>query len=359
MSSAPAKAPNPGGQENNRISAYLQKAADRLEAALPSHLTADRMVQVVSTMVYRTPKLRECDPASILSATLQAASLGLDLTPGMNEAFLIPRWNKNTGSVECQFQPGYQGLVKLARQSGEVRLIQARVVRERDRFHYAYTPDLVFEHVPTVGPEAGPTVAVYAFAKLANGETMIEVMTADEVEAIHRRSEGYQTAQKKGWTESGPWVTDWDQMACKTVLKRLCKSLPRSLELAHAIELDNVAYEPGSTVVSAAPRGRGVSGLKARFQALEAPSDDEGPSYGVEEGVPRPLRTEPDDEPEPDHDALHREAFDEANPMPPVDPEDAEIDRMAARETGLFPAGGGESVDPEEGGKGARRGGRR
>jgi recombination protein RecT len=291
---AAAPAPAPPPVENNRLKALLEKQLGNLQDALPRHMTAERLAQVVGTLVYRTPKLQECDPLSILASVKQAASLGLDLAPNMMEAYLIPRWNKNTKSNECTFQPGYRGLLKLALQSGEIASVRTALVREGDAFLCRWTPDLEFLHEPVHGARGGAITHVYSYAKLKNGERLVEVMDADEIEAFHQRSEGYRTAQAKGWAETGPWVTDWPEMARKTVLKRHCKSLPRSLELAAAIEADDEPYRRAEAI-DVTPRpgalpGRGAAGLAGRLGAPPAPEPE--PEFEAGEGVARPVYSE-------------------------------------------------------------------
>jgi recombination protein RecT len=274
------------------IKAMLEKSLDRLEAAASSCMTPERIVQVVTTLVYRTPRLQECDPASILASVMRATSLGLDLEPAMNEAFLVPRWNKKVNGYECQFQPGYQGLRKLALQSGEISYIQSRLVHEGDEFRYEFDPDLKFRHVPCLRADRGPVTHLYNVGKLKSGDPVIEVMTAEEVEAIHRRSESYVTAKSKGWTEQGPWVTDWNEMGKKTVLKRNCKALPRSLSLAQAIDADDEQYRHDGprSVVSAPPRP-GLSRAEQMAAALDPPDE---PAFA--EGTAGRIGTEADDD---------------------------------------------------------------
>lgn len=264
------------------IRSLMEASADRLAAALPKHMTPERITQVVSTLVYRTPKLQECHPHSIFAAVLRACSLGLDLEPAMNEAFLIPRWNNQAKVTECQFQPGYQGLRKLACNSGQVEFIQARVIHAGDHFQYAYNPDLIFSHVPCRGGERGKVTDIYAYAKLASGDQLIEVMSRDEIEAIRARSQS---------ANSGPWVTDWSEMGKKTVIKRLCKSLPRSLDLARAIEADDEDYQSGNAPqvrLSPGGNGRGVAALVGRL---------EEPEFSANQGVERPVYSEADETP--------------------------------------------------------------
>ena len=260
------------------IRSYLEASSERLAAVLPKHLTPERLVQVVSTLVYRTPRLQECDRDSILASVMRAASLGLDLEPSACEAYLVPRYNGQTRTMECQFQPGYQGLRKLAMRTGRYALIEARLVYEGDSFAYGYEPDLDFHHVPTLNDERrGPVVAAYAVAKQVNGERQVKVLTVREIEEHHhQRSESYRTAQRKGQQEQGPWVTDWGEMARKSALIALCKDLEKSHELIEALAAEYAAGReeatpPASPSVQVTARGSRAAALAAR---LGAPEDE-------------------------------------------------------------------------------------
>lgn len=291
-----APPPPTKAEENHQsraIKSMIMAAQDRLMAVLPKHLTAERMAQVVTTLVYKTPKLQECPPATILSSVLEACELGLELSPKLGEAYLVPFWNKEAGGLICTMMPGYQGLVKLARNSGKVASIQARVVYAKDVFQIDYNPDLVFVHRPHLGIDRGPRVFVYAVAKLANGEHQIEVMNPDELEKVHRCSQGYQNAQRYNKAEVGPWV-DWpEEQERKTVLKRLCKSLPRSIEQVRAIELDDRHYslERVSPEPVRAQHGLSRSEMLARQLAGPAPEPE------FEEGTSGAITTEAEEVP--------------------------------------------------------------
>jgi recombination protein RecT len=270
-----AQAPAPAPQQTIRD--VLKKHIDRIEDVIPKHLTPDRMIALVANIVYRTPRLQECDPFSIVSSVQQASALGLDLMPTMGEAYLVPVWNKKLnngqGGYECQFRPGYRGLAKLARNTGVI-YVKSVLVHAADVFIHEYEPDLVFRHVPHRGKDRGEVTDVYSVAKLPSADHLIEVMNTDEIEAIHRRSESFIFAQKTGKAEFGPWVTDWGEMAKKTPLKRLCKSLPMSPELAEAIEADNRDYpddpRPEARVPDYRKRiGRGVAGLRQQLELDE------------------------------------------------------------------------------------------
>lgn len=253
MSTLPATRQERSPAENRAL-ALVHENANRLKAALPEYYSPEKLAQVMTVLVYRNADILRCIPESIITSLITAATLDLDLTPGMNEGCLVPRWNTKLNALECQFQPMYQGLAKLAIRTETVRWIQPREVCEGDEFSVWFVDDKThINHKPAFGQKRDRVLYYYAIAKMADGDPLIEVMTADDVEAIHQRSDGYKTAQKKGWTESGPWVTDYDAMGRKTVIRKLCKSLPRKSaapvaakafeDLNRAIEADNRQYE--------------------------------------------------------------------------------------------------------------------
>jgi recombination protein RecT len=202
-----------------------------LQAALPRHLTAERMLRLVLTACTKNPKLLDCTQASIYSAVLQAAQLGLE-PDLLGQAYLVPYRNTRKNATECQLIPGYLGLLSLARRSGQIASVEARVVRKGDMFSYVYglTPRL--EHIPDQAAKGALTHA-YAIARfLHKGDPSWEVMTKAEVDEHRARSRA---------AKEGPWVTDYHAMALKTVLRKLCKLLPSSVELQTAVRLDEAA----------------------------------------------------------------------------------------------------------------------
>lgn len=267
----------PAQQSDGRsIKAVLAAAGDRLAAVLPKHLTPERTIQVVSTMVWKTPKLQNCHPDTIIAAVIEASELGLDLSRASGEAWLVPY-----GS-ECQFQPGYKGLCKLAYQGGFVAYIEARLVHRDDVFEVCYSPDLAMRHIPDIGGDS-PVVGVYAVAKLTSGDRLFEHLTVAEVEAVRRRSRA---------GNNGPWVTDWNEMAKKTAIRRVVKTLPKSPQLLRAIEADEAEYTEAGIV---SPPPAQLDGLRSRL-GIDPPPE---PEFQASEGVERPLRSEADDAPEP------------------------------------------------------------
>ncbi len=188
--------------------------------ALPKHLTPDRFVRVVLTTINKTPKLATCTKESLLASLMDCSALGLE--PDGRKAHLIPYGDKCTLIVD------YKGLVDLARRSGDIADIHADTVCANDEFDYAFGSDSKLVHKPNL-EDRGSVIAAYSFVRLKDGSSSFEVMNVQEIDAIRKRSKAAQ---------AGPWVTDWNEMAKKTVFRRHSKWLPLSAEFQEAIDRD-------------------------------------------------------------------------------------------------------------------------
>lgn len=216
------------------------KIKAQLALALPKHMTADRLARIALTEVRKVPKLAQCDQTSFLGAIMQCASLGLEPGGALGHAYLLPfdkrskvngQW-KTTGT-EVQLIVGYRGMIDLARRSGQIQSIEARAVYAKDHFEVELGLDSKIVHRPAWdAADRGELTFVYAVAKLKDGGLQFEVMSRLEVEKIRARSKA---------KDNGPWVTDFDEMAKKTVVRRLFKYLPVSIEIQRAVGLDEQA----------------------------------------------------------------------------------------------------------------------
>lgn len=217
------------------------KVKQQMALALPKHVTADRLARIAMTEVRKNPKLGNADQTSFLGAIMQCAQLGIEPGGALGHAYLLPFENRKKGTVEVQFILGYKGMLDLARRSGQILSIEARAVYEADHFHVSFglNPDL--EHEPNWEAEdRGLLKFVYAVAKLKDGGTQFEVMSRKEIERIRNESQGYKTAVKYDRNDN-PWMTNFEEMSKKTVIRRLFKYLPVSIELAQAIGNDERA----------------------------------------------------------------------------------------------------------------------
>lgn len=219
------------------LATLINQMKPEIAKVLPNQMSPERMARIASTVVRQTPQLARCTPESFLGALLTASQLGLEPGP-IGEAYMVP-FNTKTGMV-CQFIPGYRGLIKLARNSGQLVDIWAEVVYEADEFSVSYGLHRDLTHVPKLGDNRGEPIYVYAAAELKDGGRPFVVMTYAEVEAIRARSKA---------SKNGPWVTDWVAMAKKTAVKQLSKWLPLSAEFNTATVMDgSVRTEVGALV---------------------------------------------------------------------------------------------------------------
>ena len=217
--------------ERKTMQQYIKSMEGEIKKALPSVITPERFTRMTLSAISTNPKLASCTPASFLGAMMSAAQLGLEPNTPLGQAYLIPY--KNRGVDEVQFQLGYKGLIDLAYRSGEVELVQAHIVYENDEFvcEYGLEPKLV--HKPA-DSDRGEAIKVYAMFKTKSGGYGFDVMSMDDV---RRHAEKYSQAYKSGFS---PWKTNFEEMAKKTVLKRVLKYAPLKSDFVRAVVQDEV-----------------------------------------------------------------------------------------------------------------------
>jgi recombination protein RecT len=208
----------------------LGKARTQLEAALPGRVDVDRFIRIAVNAVLRTPLLLQCDRVSLLQACMQAAQLGLDLDGVLGHAYLVPF--RVHGRYHAVMIPGYRGYIVLAHRSGRVSTISPHVVHEKDRFRYQEGTHRFLDHVPSDELDPGKVTHAYVVIQMTDGKIDFEVMNTVEIEKVRASSQA---------ADKGPWVTHWDEMAKKTVIRRKAKTLPLSAEWQRAALLDEYA----------------------------------------------------------------------------------------------------------------------
>lgn len=203
----------------------------QMALAMPKSMTPDRLTRIVMTECRKTPALLKCAPESFYGAVLQCAALGLEPGSALGHCYLLPFGNgkDKQGRPNAQLIIGYRGMIDLARRSGQIVSLQAYCVHAQDTFNYQLGLEPDIQHVPASTADRGPVTHVYAVAKLKGGGIQFEVMSRAEIEKVRSTS-------KAG--NSGPWASHWDEMAKKTVIRRLFKYLPVSIEAVRAVEID-------------------------------------------------------------------------------------------------------------------------
>jgi recombination protein RecT len=217
----------PPAKQQLTIRQELEGSRFQLEVAkvIPRHMKPERMIRVACTALTKTPLLALCSKPSFFSAMLTLSQLGLE--PDGRRAHLIPFRNK-AGGYDVQLILDYKGIAELVMRSGLVSFLHADVVCENDEFEY--DRGQIQKHKIDFRKSRGQVYAVYSICKFRDGNEKCEVMSVEDVEGIRSRSKA---------ANGGPWVSDWNEMAKKTVFKRLSKWLPFSPEVRDALENDD------------------------------------------------------------------------------------------------------------------------
>ena len=234
--------------------------AQRVFTHLPPTVDERTYTEHLYHAVRANPQLARCAPLTIAATLMAAERLGL--TPGIpNEFWLIPRKNKKAGGrLECTYIIGYAGLRKMVMRSGAYSHVHAHVVREKDE----YRADLAAGHIShfvSFG-ERGKIIGAFAVATTHDGRRQIEQMSLADIEKVRKRSHA----------KSGPWFTDWERMAVKTVLRRLCYQLEMSSVDRRGLHAEE---ELITSVDIASPNDDGHPILSASTADLSLPAPDD------------------------------------------------------------------------------------
>lgn len=222
----------------------LQDNEESLKQALPKHIDPQRLMRVVLTSLTMNETLQKCSQHSLMASLLRCALYGLE--PDGVEAGLVPFWDGKKKVFECQLQPMYQGVIKLARQSGEITLFYAETVHENDQFtmQKGLVPKL--EHTPEFKGDRGEPIGAYAVFKFRDSDDAdFEYMGADEIRKI--RDSILAKIKNEYAKKYSPWVTYEMEMWKKTVIKRLAKRAPKSFALKEVMNHDNQLSDGSST----------------------------------------------------------------------------------------------------------------
>lgn len=244
--------------EVSNVRADLGRMTGEFSAVLPPQIPAERFIRTIVTAVQMDPSLLMADRRSLYGSCMKAAQDGLQLD-GREAALVIFKDRKNGGS-KVQYMPMVGGILKKIRNSGEISTISAHVVYSNDQFEYELGDSERITHKPKL-EDRGQPVAVYAIARGRDGGVYREVMSVAEVRKVQSVSRS---------RDSGPWSSWWDEMARKTVVRRLAKYLPTTIDLDQTLNNDNADYVLPATVsepAAGAIRGGVVADLNRQIAA--------------------------------------------------------------------------------------------
>jgi recombination protein RecT len=230
----------------SKFSGFLDKFKPQLALALPTHMNADRMARLALTAFSSTPALQKCEPRSILASLMIAGQLGLE--PGVNGAgYLIPYTkNKKTAQgwekhQECQFVPGWKGLIDLVARSGRGTVFTGVIYRDQQyTFVDGAKRDLIIHNETDLDDPSDITHA-YAIGWVKNAT--MPIIELWRVSKIIKHRDKYNKVGEKHYS-----YRDWEMYSRKVPLLQVLKYMPCSIEVSNAISINNAA-EMGHTAI--------------------------------------------------------------------------------------------------------------
>lgn len=201
---APSRAVARSDPKVGLLKSRLERMTDSLVTILGTAESASR--QKLLTLLYfqQRPALAGCDVESIAESVLQVAEWGLELG---TEAHIVPQGGR------AQARKDYKGEIKLAIRNKRITSCRMKVIGASDHFEVEEGLRPTIVHQPDWRKPGAP-IGAYAIVTLPDGSSDFEVMNHDQIESVRKRSPA---------SAKGPWITDWPEMAKKTVCRRLLK----------------------------------------------------------------------------------------------------------------------------------------
>jgi len=229
---------------NQSLEMILNNAMPELQRIAPKYVNITRMVALAIEAKMRNELLAKCSPVSVLNFCKKCAEAGTDRV-GSGGMWAVPFFNKKTNTYEMTPMPDWRLIIEKAKKAKAILHATSDAVYENDEFSYERGMNPRLFHVPAMR-DRGKPVAVYCVYTLPDGGKDFTVMDIKEdVDPIRKRSKA---------ADAGPWVTDYVEMAKKTVVKRALKIFEgASPELTALIETDNSAIGYANTTVARPP----------------------------------------------------------------------------------------------------------
>jgi len=258
MNSPVQKYKNDATVATEKFPAMLEKFKNEISRALPKHMSGDRLARVALTEFRKNPKLADCDPRSVFAAVIMGSQLGLE--PGiLGQSYLVPY-----GKV-CQFIPGWQGLVDLVSRTGRATTWTGAVFRG-DEFDFAKGDRPFIHHKPMGEEDPAAMSHVYSVGRVNGCEwPVIEVWS---VQKVLQHRDKYNKVGKSHYSFAHP-----EMYARKVPLLQIVKYMPKSVELATAVELE-YAGEKGAQRLDMGDAIQGTWNYEEDSSSAALPTDN-------------------------------------------------------------------------------------
>lgn len=269
--------PTNAGQVVNARKALIEyfqsnEVTSRVEVAVPKGVDHKYLLASFRLALASNPKLQQCTQVSLYTCLMKLAQTGL--LPDGRDAHILPYGEVATVLFD------YKGIARLVMNSGEVSSLEVDCVHDSDDFSFTRGADGKLHHRPCLRGDRGEMYAVYSYVIFSNGRTSSCVMRRDEVDAVRSRSKA---------ANNGPWVSDYNEMAKKTVFRRHSKLLPFSPQLRQRIEADDDVLTDEARAERISRASEVLAERRSPKSFLGSPEDNE-PSEAPVEVEPLDLR---------------------------------------------------------------------
>jgi len=237
---------------SNEIQKVIDITEERFKLVAPKSINYEAekgfAMQILTNNSYLMKVALE-NNASLAQAITNVAAIGLSLNPAEKQAYLLSRTVNEDGKFVSKIflEPSYIGLCKIATDSGSIEWVQADCVYANDSFMDKGVGEKPDHSYNAFGKERGDFVGVYCVAKTRTGDYLTTLMDSDEINSVMSRSEAVKAMRERNKGKGGPWVSDFKEMAKKTVIRNGFKTWPRTNERAFQavhISNENEGFEP-------------------------------------------------------------------------------------------------------------------
>lgn len=253
-----------GGNKPATFSSFL--AGDAIKRKINNIVggkDGQRFITAITSAVSTNPMLAECENSTILSAALLGESLKLSPSPQLGQYYLVPFNDKKRGCKVAQFQLGYKGYVQLAIRSGMYKKLNVLPLKSGELINFDPLEETIEVQLidDEVARENAPTIGYYAMFEYTNGfkKAMYwsreKMMSHADKFSMAFHADKYQELldgkipQSEMWKYSSFWYKNFDDMACKTMLRQLISKWGiMSIEMQQAFESDQGVISDGGHV---------------------------------------------------------------------------------------------------------------
>lgn len=204
------------------------KMKNDIESRLLSNIDFDKFLNKAINVFNSNEDFKHCEIMTFINAIVKCVSLNFEPNSVLGQAYLVPV--KFGEECKVEFQIGYKGMIELAYRSGKVKSLYANEVKANDEFYIDYGLEQKLVHRPCLIGDRGEVIGYYAVYHLDSMGSSFVFMTRDEV-----------LSHSKKYSKSfgiDLWESEFDAMAKKTVIKKLLKYAPLSIDLQKSVLLD-------------------------------------------------------------------------------------------------------------------------